>query len=80
MSKVVFWLVVVFAILFGLRLLNAAKAKKRGDDARRQEREKPPRVEETVRCSRCGVYLPKAEARFGPKGLTCGDPNCNKLR
>ena len=29
MSKIIFWLVVVFAILLGLRLLNTAKARKR---------------------------------------------------
>ena len=80
MSKIILWLVVVFAVLLGLRLLNAAKARKRAEDARQQEREPPPRVEETVRCSRCGVYLPKAEARFGSTGLTCGDPDCSKRR
>lgn len=80
MSKIIFWLVVVFVVLLGLRLLNTAKTRKRAEDARQQEREQPPRVEETVRCSRCGVYLPKAEARFGPTGLTCGDPACSKRR
>ncbi len=29
MAKVIFWIVVVFVVLFGLRLLNAAKAKRR---------------------------------------------------
>ncbi len=78
MSKLVFWLVVVFAILLALRLFNAAKARRRSDAGR--TRASPRAIEQTVRCSRCGVYLPKAEARPGPAGLTCGDPDCARRR
>ncbi len=78
MSKVVFWLVVVFAILLAVRLFNAAKTRKRSDPGRTQT--SPRAIEQTVRCSRCGVYLPEAEARPGPAGLTCGDPDCARRR
>lgn len=80
MSKIVFWLVVVFGILFALRLINTAKARKRDRDARSRDPAPPPKVEATVRCSRCGVFLPRADARFGPHGITCGDPSCSKGR
>jgi formylmethanofuran dehydrogenase subunit E len=80
MSKLIFWLLVVFAILFALRLVNTAKARKRAKAAEAPKAEAPPPIEETVRCSRCGTYLPKAEARYAPGGLTCGDPDCSRRR
>jgi hypothetical protein len=33
-----------------------------------------------VRCARCGTFLPRAEAKAGPEGLTCGDPKCTQRR
>jgi hypothetical protein len=39
----------------------------------------PPagRFQDTVRCRRCGVYLPRAEARGDDRrGYTCADPDC----
>ena len=80
MSKLIFWLLVVFAILFALRLVNTAKARKRAKAAEAPKAKAPPPIEETVRCSRCGTYLPKAEARYAPGGLTCGDPDCSRRR
>jgi uncharacterized protein len=75
MSKVIFWIVVVFAVLFGLRLLNTAKARRR--DATPPA---PPAAETMVRCARCGVFLPRAEALPGPGGMTCADPDCANRR
>jgi hypothetical protein len=77
-SKLVFWLIVVFAVLFALRLFNSAKAKKRAKAADSPKAGPPLPIEETVRCSRCGTYLPKADARYSPGGLTCGDPDCSR--
>ncbi len=65
MGKVIFWLVLVFAVLFVARLVNSAKARKpRADDARRAE---PARVP-MVRCVECGVFLPQVDALAGPRG------------
>ncbi len=69
MAKIVFWLVIVFAVLFVLRLMNAAKARQR-------RAARPPSTESMVRCVSCGVYLPRSEAKPGRAGLTCGDPVC----
>ena len=78
MGKVVFWLVVVFAILLVLRLVNAAKSKARAgrDDERNGTR--PPAA--MVRCVECGVFLPQADARPVPQGFHCGQVNCAQQR
>jgi hypothetical protein len=73
MAKIVLWIVLVFAVLFGLRLLNAAKAKRRADPARRGA---APPAEPMVRCTRCGVFLPRADAAPAADGFVCGDPRC----
>jgi uncharacterized protein len=78
MGKVILWIVVVSVVLFVLRLLNASQAKRRRDAAAAAR--SAPRQEAMVRCARCGVFLPRAEARSGPEGLTCGDPKCVQRR
>jgi uncharacterized protein len=69
MGKVVLWLVVIFAVLFVLRLVNSAKAQRRRKQA-------PPGIEDMIRCVHCGTYVPRAEAKPGAAGLTCGDTRC----
>ena len=80
MGKVIFWIVLVFAVLFGLRLYNAAKARRRADLARQGEVPKTPAAEAMVRCARCGVYLPRADATQVKGGFQCGDAKCVQLR
>ena len=77
MGKIVFWIVVVFAVLLVLRLLNAAKAKRRADAARRGGASP---AEPMVRCVRCGVFLPRADALPAPGGFSCGDASCAQRR
>ena len=79
MTKILIWIVAIIAVLFALRLLNVAKAK-RGVDPKVRESPPPPTSETMVRCARCGVYLPRADATPGPAGLTCGDPGCAQRR
>ena len=79
MTKILIWVVVIVAVLFGLRLLNLAKAKRRGDAPGRAPDKIPP-AETMVRCSRCGVFLPSADAKQGPGGLVCGEPGCAQRR
>jgi hypothetical protein len=79
MTKILIWIGVIVVVLFGLRLLNVAKAKRRSDAAgSRPAAPAPP--ETMVRCSRCGVYLPQKDAVRGPAGLSCGDPACTNSR
>lgn len=72
MSKLIFWLVVVFGVLFLLRMINVAKARRRSRTTAKQG--KPPEL--MVRCAGCGVYLPAPEARQTPAGYRCNDPKC----
>jgi uncharacterized protein len=79
MSKILLWVAIVLVALVGLRLLNVAKAKRRTARPDTGTRRSPP-GEAMVRCARCGVYLPRAEATSGPAGPTCGDPRCKQLQ
>jgi hypothetical protein len=78
-GKVILWIVIVFAVLFGLRLLNAAKARRR-NNAQQGAASQPPPSEAMVRCVRCGVYLPRADAQPAGNGFSCGDPKCAQPR
>ena len=75
MGKLIFWLVVFFAVLFVLRLINVANSRTRT----RSASEKPP-AGAMLQCVNCGVYLPSADAKQGARGPLCGDPQCAKRR
>lgn len=71
MAKIILWIVIVFAVLMVLRLVNAEKARRRRNDTRAN-----PAAQPMVRCAACGVYVPQGDAKAGRLGLTCGDPVC----
>ncbi len=79
MTKLLLWVVLIGVALLVLRLVNIAAAKRR-NDATRGESAKGGRADKMVRCVRCGVYLPSADAKPGPDGLTCGEPACVEQR
>lgn len=74
MGKVVFWIVVVFAVLFCLRMYNVSQQKKR------ERRDAPPTDkkpnESMVRCTRCGVFLPRSDALLIEGKIHCRDKTC----
>jgi len=72
MGKVIFWLVLVFGVLFALRLLNASKARSGRRDAARPG----PADMAMIKCVECGVFLPRTDATTAPDGYRCGDPAC----
>jgi hypothetical protein len=83
MGKIIFWLVVFFAVLLVLRLINVSKARSRdtaGRDAARGAGTGKPGATAMVRCVRCGVFLPRAEARALPDGFHCGNADCAQHR
>jgi len=80
MGKAILWIVLVFVVLFGLRLLNASKARRRAEAARRSADAGAPRADIMVRCVRCGVFLPRADAKPAPGGHACADPRCAEHR
>ena len=72
MGKIIFWVVVIFAVLFALRMWNVAKARSR-------QTRKPPEPAASnsmVQCVQCGVFLPQPDARMAPDGYHCADPAC----
>jgi len=72
MGKIIVWIVVVFAILFVLRLVNVAK-NRREAATRRPSPKSGDASAAMVQCAECGVYLPRADARALPNGFACGD-------
>ena len=75
MGKLIFWMVVFFAVLLVLRLINVANSRK--PDRKTAQK---PRVGAMIQCVDCGVYLPSADAKRGERGALCGDPQCVKRR
>ena len=73
MSKIIFWIVVIFVVLFALRMYNVAKSRKRRADGTPS----PAGPQAMVRCVRCGVFLPKPDARTAVDGYRCADPACS---
>ena len=74
MGKIIFWLMVVFAVLLVLRLINVANSRAANGKATRGSAK--PKDTTMTRCVNCGVYLPRADAVEGPRGHVCGDPQC----
>jgi hypothetical protein len=75
MGKLLFWIVVAFAILFAVRLIGAAQARKRRDRSAGTTPGGP-----MVRCSRCGVFLPRADAVESGGRFRCKDGECATTR
>jgi ribosomal protein S26 len=75
MGKIIAWLVLIFIVLLALRLVNARKARKqRGVAGGGGGTE----VEPMVRCTRCGVFLPRADATRRAGEYACPDGQCVK--
>ena len=75
MGKLIAWLVLIFIVLLALRLVNQRKS-------RRQQRaagaSAGTEVEPMVRCTRCGVFLPRADATQRAGEYACPDGQCVK--
>ena len=81
MGKLIFWLVVVFAGLFVLRLINVAKhGSGAGRPGARNGNRNAAKPAAMARCVDCGVFLPSADAVKSPRGPVCGDPQCARRR
>jgi hypothetical protein len=77
MAKVIAWLVLIFVVLFALRIINARKARSRSAGAAAAgagEIASQP----MVRCERCGVFLPRSDALPVAGGYACADSECAK--
>ena len=74
MAKIIAWLIVIFIVLLALRMINMRKARGRGAG-----KSAPAAAEPMVRCVRCTVYLPRAEAIPVEGGYACAEGQCAKL-
>jgi ribosomal protein S26 len=72
MGKIIAWLVLIFIVLLALRLVNQRKARKQ------QHAAGGSAVEPMVRCTRCGVFLPRADAIQRAGEYACPDGQCVK--
>ena len=76
MAKIIAWLVVIFIVLFVLRMVSVRKARDRGAGAGKGAT--AAKAQPMVRCVRCDVYLPRAEARAVEGGYACAEGQCAK--
>jgi hypothetical protein len=74
MSRVIFWIILIFVVLFAIRMIGVRNERAR----RRAEKAAAPKpaIEATVRCQRCGVYVPRVEARAVDGGFVCTGGPC----
>ena len=72
MSKIVASLILIFVVLLALRLIGLRNARRRRAEAPPSDKAGAP----MVRCVRCGVFLPRAEAAAVEGGYACADGRC----
>ncbi len=83
MGKFIFWIVVFFLLLFGLRLASMLSSRRKDEDELDEpsacRRPQLPEGEPTVRCVSCGAFIPKKQAVLRLTGYRCGeDYGCPK--
>jgi hypothetical protein len=74
MSKIVAWLILIFVVLLALRIINMRNARRRGEAKATGQADTSSQP--MVRCLRCGVFLPRTDARAVDGGFACADRQC----
>ncbi len=90
MGKIIFWIVVFFLVLLALRLVSVhktradAKERRDEDEAKRSaadgRRDDTPAQDSMIKCTRCGVFVPKATSVMARTGWVCNDEACGNRR
>jgi Flp pilus assembly protein TadB len=75
MGKLIAWLILIFIVLLALRLINQRKSRRQ---QRAADAAGSTAVEPMVRCTRCGVFLPRADATQRAGEYACPDGQCVK--
>ncbi len=70
MARIVAWLVLIFMVLFALRVIASRNARGRRKSTPQQA------AEPMVRCAHCGVFLPRIEAKQTRAGFVCSGGGC----
>ena len=72
MIKIIAWIIFIFVVLFALRMIGLRNARRRaGASATAKQIAEP-----MVRCLRCGIFLPRNEARAVDGGFACASGSC----
>jgi len=74
---VVAWLVLIFVVLLALRMINVRKTRSKTRGATRAPAGETI-AQPMVRCARCGVFLPRSDAKAVTDGYACADRECAK--
>jgi Flp pilus assembly protein TadB len=74
MGKIIAWLILIFLVLLALRLIGVRNARARRQAA--QGTAAKSAAEPMVRCVRCGVFLPRAEAKQSGGSYVCATGVC----
>jgi hypothetical protein len=76
MGKLLFWFIVILAVLLVARLLSHSAANKKETKAppKRPPANKPDMTsaEAMVRCEHCGIHMPRSEAYLSNGHTWCG--------
>jgi uncharacterized protein len=67
MAKIIAWLVLIFLVLLALRVIARRHAGTRGAAPAQSA------AQSMVRCARCGVFLPRTEAKQIDGGYACAE-------
>jgi ribosomal protein S26 len=74
MAKIIAWLILIFVVLLALRMISMRNARARRRAAGAGVKANPGAP--MVRCVRCGVFLPRAEAVTVNGEHACADTQC----
>jgi hypothetical protein len=74
MTKIIAWLILIFVVLLALRMIGVHNARKRARAAASAKAKSL--AEPMVRCLRCGVFVPRTEARAVDGGYACASGSC----
>lgn len=74
MGKLIAWMMLIFVVLLALRMISLRNARRSGRDSNAGAAGNA--AQPMVRCVRCGVYLPRADARAVREGFACADEKC----
>lgn len=75
MGKILFWFIIIVAVLFGARLLARSTSKVERAAPLPKDGKVPPDMhsaEAMVRCHQCGIHLPRSEAYLSNGKTWCG--------
>lgn len=77
MGKILFWFILILAVLIGARLLARSTTKETPTAGRLGKPGKAGNAdmgdaEEMVRCNHCGIHLPRSEAYLSDGKTWCG--------